>query len=871
MKRSVSKSSATALSSKPQAPFRYEGRNLLQIAMPIGGIGAGNICLNGHGGFQDFSLHHRPFTSALPDDWNKPTSALLYENAFAFLHLPKSKVTKLVEGPVAPEKIYDQGLKAQGFRQGNYEGFPRFDKAVFDGEFPFGHVTLTDPTVPLEVRVTAFNPFIPLDDKNSGIPAVIIEYTFRNTSRKAVPFEFSFHLSHLAPGTEGGHKGSKNTVIPGRGIFFSNTEKPTAEPFGSACLMSLNAKPVIKGMWFRGGAWCYEATGKLWQECSSGKFVPNSGSNKIDTDGRNGGSILLRGTVAPGKSITYPLVIAWHFPNSDMRHQYPQGTPVPPSPAWRPFYAGIWKDARAVADYVRTHYADLRGRTEAFKNALFSSTIPSEAINAISSNLAILKSPTVLRQENGNLWGWEGCFTDGGCCEGSCTHVWNYAQALPHLFPKLERTLREQELLRSMDERGHVGFRAALPDGPNNHGHHAAADGQMGGILKVYRDWHITGDTPWMKSLYPYAKRSIEYGIRTWDPDRRGMLSEPHHNTYDIEFWGPDSLCSTIYIAALSAMSAMAEALGEKSDAATYGKLAERGAALMDRELFNGEFYHQKMQYKNLRDQSFAKKIAGVNAKSSEVQRTLAKEGPRFQYKTGVLSDGVLGAFMADFYGVETPLNRKNVRSTLHAIYRHNFRKDLSTHACGQRPGYAMGHEAGLLLCSWPDGKKPTLPFIYSDEVWTGTEHHVAAHLISQGLVREGLDLVKATRSRYDGLTRNPYNEYECGSYYARAMASFALLAAFSGFRYSAVESTLWLDPKVPARPFRTFFSTASGYGTITLAGRSLTLSILEGKLALKKVIVTLDGVKTEVALRKTIRGKCVIPLPVPRSAKKRK
>jgi uncharacterized protein (DUF608 family) len=847
---------------KPHPPFRYQGRNLLQVAMPVGGIGAGNICVNGYGGFQDFSLHQKPFVSSVPDDWSRPYADRLYEAAFGLLRLPEQNVTKLLEGPMPLEKIYDQGLQGQGYRHGYYEGFPRFERAIFDAEFPFGHVTLTDPAVPLEVKLTAFNPFIPLDDKNSGLPAAIVEYTFRNTSRRAVPFEFSFHLSHLAGGTEWGSKKSRNTALPGRGINFWNIEEPTSEHFGTGCLMSLGAKPLIKGMWFRGAAWHYEATGKIWKEVSQGKFETNNGSNEIDIEGRNGGSILLRGTVPPGGSITCPLVIAWHFPNCNLRHSYADGTPVPPSPAWRPFYAGVWKDAQAVAEHVRKNYRSLRDRTEMFKNALFSSTFPSEVITAISSNLAILKSPTVLRQENGNLWGWEGCFVDAGCCDGSCTHVWNYAQALCHLFPKLERTLREQELLRSMDERGHVGFRAALPDGPNNHGHHAAADGQLGGILKVFRDWQITGDTAWMKSLYSHARRSLEYCIRTWDPDRRGMLFEPHHNTYDIEFWGPDSLCTTIYIGALSAMSAMAAHLGEKQDAAIYRELAERGAALMDRELFNGEYYHQKMEYAKLRDQSFAERIAGVNEKSSEVQRVLAAEGPRFQYKTGVLSDGVLGAFMADFYGVETPMNRANLRSTLKAIYVHNFRKDLSTHACGQRPGYAMGHEPGLLLCSWPDGKKPTLPFIYSDEVWTGTEYHVAAHLIREGMVRDGLTMVRATRSRYDGLTRNPFNEYECGSYYARAMSSFALVAALSGFRYSAVEQTLWLAPKLPARPFRTFFSTASGYGTITLDGRRVTIQMLEGKLALKKVVVTISGKTIEVKLSKTVRTTQTLLLP---------
>jgi uncharacterized protein (DUF608 family) len=217
------------------------------------------------------------------------------------------------------------------------------------------------------------------------------------------------------------------------------------------------------------------------------------------------------------------------------------------TPAWRPYYTANWKDALDVAIYVHDHFASLRERTLAFKTALFSSTLPSTVLEAVSANLDIIKSPTVLRQENGNLWGWEGCFDDAGCCHGSCTHVWNYAQAIPHLFPKLERTLREQEYERSMNEEGHVTFRAALPDGAK-HDFHAAADGQLGGIMKVYREWQISGDTPWLQRIYPLVKRSMDYCIRTWDPDLRGALFEPHHNTYDIEFWGPDGMCTTIYI-----------------------------------------------------------------------------------------------------------------------------------------------------------------------------------------------------------------------------------------------------------------------------------------------------------------------------------
>ena len=193
---------------------------------------------------------------------------------------------------------------------------------------------------------------------------------------------------------------------------------------------------------------------------------------------------------------------------------------------------------------------------------------------------------------------------------------------------------------------------------------------------------------------------------------------------------------------------------------------------------------------------------------------------------------------MARSYGIDTPLDREHVRSSLRAIFKYNFKTDLAAHANVQRPGYAMGHEPGLLLCSWPKGGKPTLPFVYSDEVWTGIEYQVASHLIAEGFVSEGLTIVRALRSRYDGQVRNPWNEYECGNYYARAMASYALLAALAGFRYSAVQRTLWFGPAVPVRPFKTFFSTASGFGTIVLDHRSFHLQVIEGELSLEKLVL---------------------------------
>ncbi len=839
-----------SLESLPHRPF--SGVNLLQIAMPMGGIGAGCICLNGYGGFQDFSIRHKPATTALPDSWEG------LDAAFALLHIKGEKPqTRLVEGPLPIERIYDQSLQAQGLRQGGSEGLPRFENSVFENQYPFGRVRLDDETVPLSVTITGWSPFIPLDDVNSSLPCAIAEYTLTNTSDTAVEFEFSYHLSHLSAKTKN-HAESFNTPISGDfggGLHFTNAQPKDSEEFGSASLFFVGHQPKTKAMWFRGG-W-FDGLSVLWREVSTGTFEENDGTGEPDT-GRNGGSLLVSASLEPNETVTIPVLIAWYFPNSNLRagEAKRDENEVVSIPAWRPFYAGQWADAEAVARYVAQHYADLRGRTENFAKALWGSTLPLYVVDAVASNLAILKSPTVLRQENGNLWAWEGCFTERGSCHGSCTHVWNYAQALPHLFPSLERTLRESELVRSMDERGHVQFRSALPDGPTPHDYHAAADGQLGGILKIYRDYHICGDKNWLEAMYPLAKRSLDYCIESWDPQRRGGLFEPHHNTYDIEFWGPDGMCGSIYVGALAALTELARELGRDEEAVPYAELLQRAASFLDEKLFNGEYYRQNVQWEGLRDTSFTERMAKVDEGSSAALRLEKAEGPKYQYGSGCLSDGIIGQWMAQLYGVETSLNRQNVRSALLAIFNHNFKPNLWNHASTQRPGYAMGHEAGLVLCTWPHDDKPTLPFVYCDEIWTGIEYQVASHLILEGLVEEGLTIVKAARSRYEGRVRNPFNEYECGSYYARALASYALLNSLSGFQYDAVSQTLSFGPKIESEgPFCSFFSTANGYGTIELQNDSLAVILLEGELPIKTLLVTDNGKTNRIEWGTTVRS----------------
>lgn len=509
--------------------------------------------------------------------------------------------------------------------------------------------------------------------------------------------------------------------------------------------------------------------------------------------------------------------------------------PVKTPTTYVPWYATQFKDVHEVARHWQANYGKLRQRSARFRDAFYDTTLPPEVIEAVAANLTILKTPTVLRQHDGRIWCWEGCCDSHGCCAGSCTHVWNYAQALCHLFPSLERGLRQTEYYESQDATGRQAFRANLPIAPGG-GSFDAADGQLGGIMKAYREWRIAGDEKWLGRFWPRIKRSLDYMIAKYDPRHTGLLEESHHNTYDINYFGPDGHCGSFYLGALCAAIKMGEAAGD--DVALYRELLAKGKRRMEDELFyKGEYFIQIVQKEGLNDNFSPIDPASQSTAYRKVAEIVNRQGPKYQYGAGCLSDGVLGLWIAKVCGIDDPIiDPKKVRSHLLAVYKYNLKHDLTNHANPQRPTFAMGDDGGLLLCSWPHGGKPLLPFVYSDEVWTGIEYQVASHLMLAGCVEEGLEVVRVCRRRYDGTRRNPFNEYECGHWYARAMSSYGLLQGLTGLRYDAVTKTLHVDSRVG--DFRAFLSTATGFGTVEFRDGKARLTVKSGMIPVEKTVV---------------------------------
>ena len=826
---------------RPEKDHPYNGtyreRTLDHIAFPMGGIGAGTICLEGNGTLSKFSLRHRPDL----DNERKTFAALCVRGPRA--------VAKILEGPVPAWKLSPQFAGRWGTSQPSWWGLPRFRHASFDARFPFATVRLRDEEIPLAIELTGWSPFSPGDSDSASLPTACLEYRFSNKSDADVEAVFSFNTENfmalhqdLPEELQRPNHTSADRVHSIAGGFVLFQPGDDSSPWNEGHFAAWVDEPDVKvnHVWFRGNS--DDQMHMIWNDIVSGN---GEAVGPDTTSASSGGSLFVPFRVAPNEDKTIVLHLAWYVPRSNL---YEPNLALkdgqvqkiaPTTQTYRPWYAGRFSSINDVISYWKSDYRRLRQATTQFSRTFFQSTLPPEVLEAVSANLSILKSPTLLRQIDGQLWGWEGCCDEIGSCWGSCTHVWNYAQSIAHLFPDLERSLRETEFGPNLGSDGFQVIRAALPIHPigetKDDGFPAAADGQLGGIIKAYRDWRISGDTGWLIHLWPKIRASLDYCIRTWDPKHKGWIEEPHLNTYNVQFWGADSLCTSLYLGALRAATLMGMAVGENVQ--SYSKLFTKGRHRIEGELFNGEYFQQQIEWKGLRTLfppgddnqlwSFVRRYP-MTLKLTET------DGPPYQYGAGCLADGVFGAWLCLVSGGLEIIDRSKIESHLMAVYRYNFKTKLSD-CSARRVSFGFGEEAGTLICSWPRGGRPSLPLTFADEVWTGVEYQVASHLIILGRIEEGLNMVRACRKRYDGKVRNPFAEVEAGYWYARAMSSYALLEAFSGARYDAVDRTLHLNPRIKG-DFNCFISTATGFGTVGVRDGEPFLNVVSGKIPYRRM-----------------------------------
>ncbi len=521
-------------------------------------------------------------------------------------------------------------------------------------------------------------------------------------------------------------------------------------------------------------------------------------------------SVGARHALSPGETHTFEFIVAWHFPNVNRESM----SNLQRSEVLKRHYATRFKDAREVFDAVRSRLAHLSLTTKLWTNTWYDSTLPYWFLDRTMANTSTLSTATCYRFDDGRFYGWEGNYT----CAGTCTHVWQYAQAVGRLFPALERDTRQRvDYGIAYHEDGRIGHRAEVWQD-------AATDGQCGTILRVLREHQMSRDSEWLKGMWPKVKQSIQFLIGQ-DPNKDGILEGPQFNTLDATWHGKIAWISGLYVAALRAGQAMAQEIGDTDFATLCEKIANQGTQSITTELYNGEYF--------------------IHRPDPELPKSI-------NTNDGCHIDQVYGQSWAYQVSLPRVLPKTETHSALQSLFKYNFATDVGafrekSKIKGGR-WYALPGEPGLVMCTWPKGGAEKAPgegnpdwaVGYFNECMTGFEHQVASHMVWEGMVQEGLAIEKTIHDRYNASLRNPYNEIECGNHYARAMASYGVYLAASGYRYHGPRQLLSFDPKVQPENFRAAFTTAEGWGAYEqkFDGQTMTvrLNVKHGTLSLKQL-----------------------------------
>ena len=821
--------------------------------MPLGGLGTGTIALCGDGSLRQWQIHNQVNHQAcVPHSffavWAQPAGP----TGEAVARVLQSSALYDSEGPAPPPTSNDHLVPPA--QQALLERLPGVQATTFTGAYPIAELTYHDPALPLQVSIEAFSPFIPLESKDSGLPAILFHVTVTNPTAQPVRASIAATLQNVVgwdgvspiSGTRCPPYGSNVNALVRLGEATAINMGVTGVPeeaagYGQMVLAASSPGATYVTQW--------DDLEAFWTDFSSDGRLSNVAGSTPSPAGRTwNGALAVPFSLDPGQSRTVTFIIAWYFPNrivnwpqrrffgvEDEEHEFRLGNQ----------YNNWFRSALEVADYVRVHSERLTHKTRLARATFYDTTLPYPLIDAVTSQMSILRTPTCFWTQDGRFWGFEGgCgastghHTDafGGCCPLNCTHVWNYEMALARLFPALERTMRDTEWHIQQHPSGYLPHRVTLPTdlprpweceigGPAR----PALDGLLGAMLKTYREYRAGGDRAWLERVWPAVKKALTYVWSVHDPSQAGVIEGEQPNTYDISIYGANTFTGTLYLAALRAAEVMAGLCGDGDAAAACQEVYRRGRAALEERLWNGEYYVQEVDLEAHPEQNWA---------------------------SGCHADQLLGQWWAHVLGLGHLLEKEHVRTAALSIFQHNFREDFHGHR--QQPrAFVTGDDQGLLVCTWPRGGRPQVPTLYSDEVWTGLEYEVAGLLLYEGEVAPALRMLEAARARYDGRKQNPWNDIECGDHYVRALASWALLEAASGFRYDAGAAEIGFAPVLTPEDYRAPFVARDGWGTFTqrVSGgvQVETITPVYGSLAVKvlrfrpggpvhSVTVTVDG-----------------------------
>lgn len=844
----------------------FKGEALRAVAMPLGGLGTGTIAVSGDGSLRQWQIH------------NQINHQATIPHSFFALSVDGSdgRVTRVLQSDAfygsagdTPPPTSSDAVVPQAHRD-LLAALPGVENTEFSGEYPFANVAYQDQRLPLKVKLTAWNPMIPFEADDSGIPAITFTFTVQNptantyrgtlaaTLQNSVGWDGLAEISGNSCGLYGGNRNEDASRQGRTAVRMINDFLPENAAGNGALMLSTIAHNAVS---------CtnWHTLDDFWKTFSGSGQLPVSSRNEPTGKGETtNAAVAVPFVIEPNGTRTISFQIAWRFPNRYVNYvQWPTfGVPDTKSQLWiGNHYASRFPSVDAVSDYLWNEHDRLRTSTQAFSDVFSSSSLPPVLRDTVTSQMSVMRTPTCFWAEDGNFYGFEGCngYSTlhhapwfGGSCPLNCTHVWNYEMSLAHLYPSLDRTMRDTEWFEQQHPTGYLPHRVPMPrfvppiwdrivGAPDT----PALDGLLGAILKTWREFRSTGDIEWLESCWPHVKSALDYIVANHDPARNGTIQGEQPNTYDISIYGLNTFIGTLYISALHAASRMAERLGHSRQANALGKRAKSGSAILEERLWNGEWYIQEVDLEQHAEQNWA---------------------------TGLHSDHLLGQWWADTLQLPTTLNPEHLQTAIRSIFKYNFRESLAGVPEPER-WFGVQSDAGLLNCTWPHEGRPSVPTRYSDEVWTGIEYEVAGLLLASGGHDDALRLLAAVRNRYDGRRMNPWNDIECGDHYVRAMSSWSLLLAATNFGWDAHLGEITLGNRLGSDELVVPFFAAPAWGQFeyrTENGQSeVSLTPAQGELRIQSVVlpnianarsveVFLGGNQVDSELRTTDQGICV-------------
>ena len=708
--------------------MKYKGEFTKEISFPLGGIGTGSIGLGGDGRLIDWEIFNRPSKGSI--------------NGYSHFAIRAIEGDKITAAVLNGDKIKDYTGQYKheadfnmfvGYGLGMDEmqmcGFPHFEDVEFDGEFPIASMRFKSAKFPANVTMNVFNPLIPRDADNSSIPAGFFEFEVENITTEPVKYQIAFSVANPFMASRNEAKNQKGCKVI---TLYNDGAEESDTAYGDLSIATDCDISYIQSYWYRGG-W-KDGIVTFWREFSTKKVLEERTYEK--TGCKDTATLIAEVDVNPNEKKKVRFVLSWNMPNCN--NFWGPDTPEVRKP-WKNYYATVFENSLASAVYSLENWSGLYNRTMLFKDSLHNSTLPSEVIDATSANISILKSPTVLRLEDGSFYGWEGVKEIFGSCEGTCQHVWNYAYALCFLFPKLERSIRDLEFKYSTDENGRMGFRLMLPLGREMTDFRPCLDGQMGAVFKSYREWKISGDNDWLKSHWDDIKKVLEYAWSDknedqWDRDKDGVLEGRQHHTLDMELFGPSSWLQGMYLLALKSASEMAEFLGDTEKAKEYRELFEKGYNWTKENLFNGKYFIQKI---DLEDKGITDKFGASDTYWNDEAKEI-----KYQISEGSAIDQVLAQWHSDLIGLGEIYDKNQLSSALSEMMKNNFKPTMRDFFNPWRI-FSVNDEAGTVICDYPDdARKPAIPCAYCEETMIGFEYSFAGLLCSQGIFEDGFKVV---------------------------------------------------------------------------------------------------------------------------------